>query len=146
MGNNIEAITFKLGMTVDLCMAYMLMFVLMTLTFTFKMFERLVLLVTLYTTPRANTINQHNISHHFYADDSQLQNSDSLKHQKTFPLFLRTVSDCYVDINNWVTQNKLLLKADKTETVLVGSKQKLASVSVSSIQLGENHIPLSESP
>jgi hypothetical protein len=98
-------------------------------------------LFTLYTTPLANVIKQHNINHHFYADDTQLQNSAT---PENVPSLLHATSQCYTDISNWMTQNKLQLNGDKTEAMLVGTKQKLSSVSVRSIQLGDFSVPLSD--
>ena len=42
-------------------------------------------------------------------------------------------------------KNKLQLNGEKTEAMLVGTKNRLASVSIESIQLGNNTIPLSNS-
>ena len=44
-----------------------------------------------------------------------------------------------------MTENKLKLNGDKTEALLVGTHSKLSSLSVSSLQLGENSIPLADS-
>ena len=66
-----------------------------------------------------------------------------MTHPENLPSLLTTVSDCDVDVTNWMTQNKLLLNADTTETMLVGFKRTFHSVSVISFRLGENHIPLS---
>ena len=44
-----------------------------------------------------------------------------------------------------MTQSKLQLNGDKTEVMLVGTKQKISAVSADSIQLGEKSIFLSVS-
>ena len=84
-------------------------------------------------------INQHDMKHHFYADDSQLQNSST---PENITSLFAEASSCYADIQNWMTQNKLQLNGDKTEAMLVGTKNKLASVTLNTIQLGDNIIPL----
>ena len=99
-------------------------------------------LFTLYTAPLANIINRHNLQHHFYADDTQLHNSDKPENVHNL---LETTSNCYSDIKNWMTVNKLQRNGDKTEAMLIGTKQKLSSLSVSSLQLDETSITLSDS-
>lgn len=98
-------------------------------------------LFTLYTAPLANIIMQHNIKFHFYADDTQLYNSVA---PENISALLSETNDCYADIQNWMTANKLKLNGDKTEALLVGTQSKLSCLSVSSLQLGENSIPLSD--
>ena len=53
--------------------------------------------------------------------------------------------DCYADIQNWMTVNKLKLNGDKTEAILVGTHSRLSFLSVDSLQLGENSIHFSDS-
>ena len=50
---------------------------------------------------------------------------------------LKTTSDCYSDIRNWMTQNKLKLNSEKTEAMLIGTRQKLSSISVNTLQLDD---------
>ena len=82
-------------------------------------------------------MNQHSIIYQFYADDTQLQNRDFPENVSSL---LKTTSDCNVDIRNWMTQSKLQRNGDKTEVMLVGTKQTISAVSTDSIQLGENYI------
>ena len=58
-------------------------------------------LFTLYTNPLASIINRRNLNHHFYVDDTQLFNSALPENIHTL---LKTTSDCYLDIKNWMTQ------------------------------------------
>ena len=44
-----------------------------------------------------------------------------------------------------MTENKLLLNGDKTEAMLVGTKQQLSKIATKSIHLGQHSIPLSDS-
>ena len=46
-------------------------------------------LFTLYAAPLANITNRHNFQHYFYADDTQLHNSDK---PQNLPLLLNTKS------------------------------------------------------
>ena len=88
---------------------------------------------TLYSTPLASNINCHNLNHHFYADDTQLLNSALLENIYTL---LKTTSDSYLDIKNWMTK-KLQLNSEKTEAMLVRTRQKLSSISVNTHQLDD---------
>ena len=61
------------------------------------------------------------------------------------PTLPKTTSDCYLDMKNWMTQNKLQLNSEKTEAVLIGTRQKLSSISVNTLQLDNTTVPLSDS-
>ena len=41
------------------------------------------------------------------------------------------------DIRNWMTNNKVLLSDDKTEFVMIGTKQLLAKVNIEHILIGD---------
>ena len=66
----------------------------------------------------SNIIHSHDIDHHSYADDTQLQDKD--KPDNVHSLLTRT-ADCFDDVKNWMTANKLKLNDDKTKAMLVGT-------------------------
>jgi len=84
-------------------------------------------LFTLYTAPLLHIIN-----HHFYADDSQILSSDT---PENLPSLFTNMAHCFQDIQNWMIQYKLQLNVDKTETMLVGTKHKLSSITTASYNL-----------
>ena len=44
-----------------------------------------------------------------------------------------------------MTQNKLKLNSEKTEAMLIGTRQQLSSISVNTLQLDDTTVPLSDS-
>jgi exonuclease III len=99
-------------------------------------------LFTLYTSPLSTIIKSHSLKHHFYADDTQLQDSDSPDNIQN--LLTRT-SDCYSDVKNWMTNNKLKLNDDKTESILISTRQKLSQLPPLSLQLCNTAVPITDS-
>ena len=77
------------------------------------------LLFTVYTSELFDIVNEHLRGVHSYADDTQLY------------LALRTC-------RKWMIRDRLLLNDDKTEFLLLGTKQQLAKVDINSITLGES--------
>ena len=80
------------------------------------------LLYLLYTSPIADIINDHGLSYHLYADDTQLYitfKSTSLNDIQQVKL---TVECCVRDIDEWMIRNYLKLNQDKTDLVVISSR------------------------
>lgn len=79
------------------------------------------ILFTLYTTPLSTVIQSQSISHHLYADDSQLyvsfSSSDSVSS-------LNSLKCCLDSVLKWMPSNKLKLNPGKTEFLLIGHEQQ----------------------
>ena len=88
-------------------------------------------LFCLYTTSISQVINTHDVSHHMYADDTQvyIELSQSDTH-KSIP----SLSDCLTDISLWMKSSKLKLNSNKTEFIIIGTKQQRNKLS--------NHFPV----
>ena len=88
-------------------------------------------LFCLYTTSISQLINTHDVSHHMYADDTQvyIELSQSDTHKS-----ISSLSDCLTDISLWMKSSKLKLNSNKTEFIIIGTKQQRHKLS--------NHFPV----
>ena len=98
-------------------------------------------LFTMYITPLGHGIRHHNTLYHLFADDTQLHKSSSPEH---FAKLLLDIQSCAESVRDWMACNRLRMKDDKTEIMLVGTKAKLKSVpQTSSVTLSGSTIPFS---
>ncbi|WP_419634815.1 RNA-directed DNA polymerase, partial [Thiolapillus sp.] len=96
------------------------------------------ILFILYTQPLSDVISHHSVSHHMFADDTELYKSDSPSEAFTLS---RTIEACISDVKVWVVQNKLQLNDDKTEILLIGSAPGIDLPS--SVRVGQSDISFS---
>ena len=54
------------------------------------------------------------------------------------------MENCISNVRDWTTASKLKMNDDKTECMLIGTRQQLAEVSLEKIKVGENSIPPSQ--
>ena len=76
---------------------------------------------------------KHGINLHLYADNWELY--VHCKAHEAAVTCSRFVS-CIRDIDNWMASNRLKLNPDKTQFIILGSRQQLAKVNCDSIHLG----------
>ena len=88
-------------------------------------------LFCLYTTSTSKILTTHDVSHHMYADDTQvyIELSQSDTHKS-----ISSLSDCLTDISLWMKSSKVKLSYDKTEFIIIGTKQQRPKLS--------NHFPV----
>ena len=85
------------------------------------------LLFTLYTTPFSSVISKFDVTHHLYADDTQIYlELDS----RNLYSSITELTNCLEAVQVWVGNNKLKLNPDKTEFIVIGDDQ-IRSLAVS---------------
>ena len=83
------------------------------------------ILFPLYIAPVANVLSSFHVSHHQYADNSQLNiaaNRDNIQ------MKLDLLRDCTAALNDWFLLNGLSLNPDKSEILLLGIAAKLRTI------------------
>ena len=98
-------------------------------------------LFILYTTPLTQLIDSHSVRHEIYADDTQLNHSDSLSN---YDNLIHSLQDCVTDVKHWMSQDMLKLNDDKTEALQFSPPSVDPSTLPSSVLLGNNAISFSD--
>ena len=80
------------------------------------------LLFLLYTADVAAIAQQHDVSVHSHADDTQLYASCPATDG---PMSAANLLLCIDSIDRWMSSNRLKLNADKTQFIWIGSPQQL---------------------
>ena len=94
------------------------------------------LLFAIYASKSFDVIKAHLPMVHYYADDTQLYVPFSPnKNTGQFEAVI-AIQHCVDDTRNWVTNDKLLLNDDKTEFLMISTKQQLAKVNIDHIIIG----------
>jgi hypothetical protein len=97
------------------------------------------ILFTLYISPVSTVIENFGFHHHQYADDTQL--FISFKHsglQKS----IKSTQDVSNIVKRWFMENGLQLNPDKSEVILLGTRQRLATIDLPSVSIAGSPINL----
>ena len=94
------------------------------------------LLFTIYASKLFDVIEKHLPISHCYADDTQLYIAFSPTEERGESDAVIAMERCIEDIRVWMSKDKLIMNADKTEFLLIGTRQQLAKVNLSHITVG----------
>ena len=95
------------------------------------------LLFALYSAEVIHVAAKHEVCIHAYADDLQTYISCAASDQITATSRLLT---CVSDIDRWMSSNRLKLNAGKTEFIWLGTRQQLAKLNMSPLQIKDQVI------
>jgi len=83
------------------------------------------LLFIMYTTPLSSLISNSSVSHHLYADDTQLYLSFS---PLSFSSNIAQLQSAIAQVSSWMSSNLLSLNPNKTEFLIIGTPQQLSKL------------------
>ena len=95
------------------------------------------ILFTMFMAPVGDIPRDHDITHHFYADDTQIYVFFDVKDSDSA---CELLEKCIQDVKIWMLVNGLKLNDEKTEVILIGSKHFRSKLSDFSIQVGDNRV------
>ena len=96
----------------------------------------------MYTKPVSDIIQRHGLSHHSYADDTQLYMT--MDHSNNnWRDGLARIQLCVSEIREWMNQNMLKLNDDKTELIVFTSRYKQDLYNDLSITIGDTVVDCS---
>ena len=89
------------------------------------------ILFTIYVSPLGDIMRRHKVSFHTYADDTQIYLS--FKPSASVDENVKVIQECITDIRSWMIENMLKLNEEKTEILVIGTKQQLKKINVPEI-------------
>ena len=100
-------------------------------------------LFSIYMLPLAKIIKRHNLSGHYYADDTQIY--ISFHPSSNLVDVEAKVDACCSEVRDWMTQNMLQLNEGKTDVILFGTKHSLRTIGNASVHIGTSTITSNDS-
>ena len=98
------------------------------------------LLFSIYNSQLSDIVSHHLPQVHCYADDTQLYLVFKPDDNATQLAAVRSMEGCVEDLRRWMIKDKLMLNDDKTEFVLIGTKQQLAKVCIGTLSVGISEV------
>ena len=94
------------------------------------------LIFTIYVSKLLQILKHHLPSVHTYADDAQLYLSFKPSNSSTEVEAVSAMQVCICDVQAWMREDQLMLNDDKSEFLIIGTRQQLSNVSIRSIKIG----------
>ena len=102
------------------------------------------LLFSLYASKLFKIVESHLPNSHCYADDMQLYIAFRSGSDLEETAAVTAMESCIADISQWMHSDKLKLNSDKTECLLIGTRQQLQKVSnIRTLSVADSQITLS---
>ena len=98
------------------------------------------LLFVIYSSKLFNIVNKHLPNVHAYADDTQLYLAFKPGNYANEAAAVSSTQSCLRDVQNWMLMDRLKLNPDKTEFLILGTRQQLEKVITSHLVVGESRI------
>ena len=99
------------------------------------------LLFSLYASKLFKIVESHLPDPPCYADDTQLYIAFRSGNDLEETAAITAMESCIADISKWMHSDKLKLNSDKTECLLIGTRQQLQKVSnISTLSVGDSQI------
>ena len=103
------------------------------------------LLFVMYISKLLEIVQTHLPDAHCFADDTQLYLSFNPNNPDDQVDAVYAMERCISDLRKWMYQDKLKINDDKTEFIIIGSRQQLLKINPCSIRVGSTNIkPVSE--
>jgi len=97
------------------------------------------LIFTLYSSGLSEVVTARGLEYQSYADDVQMIADAAAEH---LPAAIDNLQLCMQDVDHWMTSNRLCLNTAKTELTFFGTRQQLAKITMTTVQLGGVAIPV----
>ena len=96
------------------------------------------LLFVIYSSKLFNIVSRHLPNVHAYADDTQLYLAFKLGNYANETAAVSSIQSCIRDLQNWMLMDRLKLNPEKTEFLILGTRQQLEKVITSHLVVGES--------